>query len=151
MRVIRVKQVVIETFSHATEDFSKVKQALLNTIPSDMRNRVRVDVVNVKGHYGNEIGILKLRIKGGESLNVLKNIICSLSSTERNILIATLSSRVNAKASHLHIRLSKQQAYLNRLTLLEGGDVIKVMATIEGAMDVERLRKFLTELIGGCK
>ncbi len=149
MRKVKVLHMVLKVFSHATEDVSKVRKAVVNIIPEELRNRISLDEVVTKGHHGNEIRVLTLKLKKREALETLKHILCNMSEVERNILLVTLDTRVEPP-SHLYLRLSKQDAYRGSIKLLDSGDVIKLAVTIEGITSVDEMRDFLSNLIKVC-
>ncbi len=145
----RVRRLRIEVFSHATEDINKVKKAILTLIPSELRDNVELAITKVKGYYGNEINIINVDLSK-KAKYVLKHILCSLTTTERSIITATIDTRVDSKLSHLFLRVSKQDAYLGQIRLMEGSDVIKIVATIVGLRSIEELREFIEELVSNC-
>jgi len=149
---VKVLRASIKAFAHATEDINKVRNALKNILPDEIKNAINnLNVTTVKGHYGNEINILDLTLSKNDSYSLLKNILCKLEETERNILLASLSSRSDVKHSHLYVRLSKQDAYLGKLKLLDGSDVIKLVITFSGAKKIDDLRSFLEDIVRQCK
>ena len=149
---VKVLRASIKAFAHATEDIDKVRDALKNILPDEIKNAINnLNVTTVRGHYGNEINILDLTLSKNDSYSLLKNILCKLEETERNILLASLSSRSDVKHSHLYVRLSKQDAYLGKLKLLDGSDVIKLVITFSGAKKIDDLRSFLEDIVRQCK
>ncbi len=149
---VKVLRASIKAFAHATEDIDKVRDALKNILPDEIKNAINnLNVTTVRGHYGNEINILDLTLSKNDSYSLLKNILCKLEETERNILLASLSSRSGVKHSHLYVRLSKQDAYLGKLKLLDGSDVIKLVITFSGAKKIDDLRSFLEDIVRQCK
>jgi RNA binding exosome subunit len=149
-RTFRVRHFKASVFAHATEDQSKVKSSLLNIIPLSMRKSLSISEEVVMGHHGNEIRIYGVELHSDLVYETLKYLICSLSESDKNILLISLDSRVGDTSSHLHIRLGKQEAYMGRITIRDGNDVIKILVTVEGCRAVEDLKKFLTELIKTC-
>jgi len=147
----KVERISYRVIAHATEDLEKVGEALLNAIPPSIRERVEIDAVKTKGYYGNEIVILSLTLKKKKAREALEWVICSLPPGDREFLINTLGLRADARSSHLHIRLDKQEAYVGRLRLNEGSDVIKVEATVVGVMSQEDMERFLREVIAACR
>ncbi len=146
----KIVRLTAAVFYHATEDPAKVRRALLNLAPEAIRSSLHVDEEVVQGHFGNKIGILTLRLSGTKAYEMLRYLVCSLSETDKNILIATIENRIGSRPSHLHIRLSKQDAFKGRAVLMDGDDVIKVSVTVLGVRQPHQLRKFLDSLIGGC-
>lgn len=149
-RKLRVTHLSIHVFYHSTEDPNKVRKAVLNVLPSDLRNEADFEEVVTEGHFGNKIGILTLRLSRNEAEKALRYILCSLDKVDRQILMATLSTRIGTRPSHIHLRVSKQDAYLGKVVLMDGDDIIKVSATINGARRIEDLREFLNDLMGTC-
>ena len=149
MRQVKVLHMTLKVFSHATEDVGKVRKVVTNILPEHLRGRVELSEVVTKGHHGNEIKILTLKLRRNEALETLKYVLCGLSEVERNILIATLDTRVGPP-SHLYLRLSKQDAYRGSIRLLDSGDVIKLATTIEWVTSVDEMRSFLSDLIRVC-
>ena len=148
--VFKVTRLTVAAIYHSTEDPVKVRKALLGIIPETLRGRVGVKEVITKGYYGDLIGVLTTELVGREALNALTYIICSLPLVDRQILKATIDSRVGVRPSHLHLRLSKQDAFLGKLTLLDGDDVIKISTTITGVRSVGDLKLFISDLISKC-
>lgn len=139
-------------FVHSTEDEEKVLSALLNSVPPTLRSVLaqQVRAQNLEGHYGNIIRLVKLAVGREFAKEVLRHILCSMSKTDREILLSTLESRVERRRARLHLRLSKQDLYLGRVILSEGGDVVKVIASFEGIRhaDLGRTLKEIGETCG---
>lgn len=149
-RGFKVERISYRVIAHATEDLEKVGEALLNAIPPSLRERVEIGAVRTRGYYGNEIVILSLTLRKKRAKEALTWILCSLPPADREFLISTLALRAGTRSSHLHIRLDKQEAYMGRLRLSEGGDVIKIEATIVGVMSQDDMKQFLREVIAAC-
>lgn len=144
-------RVVLEfsTFVHSTENEGKVLEALTRALPEDLRQVLsqRVVIEKLEGHYGNVIKVVRLSVSREHGADVLRYILCSMDRTNREILLATLENRVERRRSRLHIRLSKQDLYLGRVILSDSGDVVKVIASFEGAhhLDLEKIIRDLGE------
>lgn len=149
-RKTRVIHLTINVFYHSTEDPLKVRKAVLNILPKEVGEEAGFEEVVTEGHYGNRIGILTLKLTKKKAEKTLKHILCSLDRIDRQILMATLATRVGARPSHIYIRLSKQDAYLGKAELMDGDDVIKISATVNGIRNVEELKEFLKDLMGEC-
>ncbi len=149
-RDFNVRLLRISVFKHATEDLSKVRQALLNILPQTLRGSKILAEEVVKGHHGNEIRIFRLELHGDEALKTLIHIICSLDESDRRLLKLSVGDRVGDVKSHLYLRLGKQEAYVGRLTIRDGSDVVRVSATVEGCRSLEDINAFLDELFKDC-
>lgn len=147
-----LRNLVLYAFSHSTEDLNKVRQAIINLLPLDLRQATVSEERVVEGHYGNPITLITLRMRDRDAdATVFKHIVCSLTTADRSILMATLPRRVGAKNSAIYLRLSKQEALLGRVMLMDGDDVIKVTATVVGVKDMRDQVEYMRGLIEGCK
>lgn len=138
-------------FVHSTEDEKKVLNSLLNVLPLHLRQvfQQRVRAQSLEGYYGNAIKLLRLSIGRDAAEGVLRHILCGMSKTDREVLLATLESRVESRRSRVHFRLSKQDLYLGRVVLSEGNDVVKIVASFEGVRQ-DGLREVLRKLGEAC-
>ena len=150
--MVRVS-VELSTFIHSTEDEGRVLEALLRGVPGDARRTLLRDlrVQTLEGHYGNVIKVARLSVGRELAAEVLRYVLCGMSRTDRDILLSTLEGRVEPRRARLHLRLSKQDLYLGRMVLSEGGDVVKVVVSFEGIRrgDLERLLRELGESCAG--
>ncbi len=140
-----VYHVQLETIIHATEDPEKVKSAVLNLIPPELREKVGWEETPLEGHYGNPIILLKAEFSGEDSRKLMKWLAGNLGQLDKELLKSKLDLHYN-RAGILYLRFSKQQAYLGRLELAEGEDVIKVRFSISlPKRNLAALRKLLKE------
>lgn len=123
-----VKEIEITTFSHATEDREKVLQALLNLLPSVIREKAskKVSVNILQGHYNNPITILKLVIRGSEAQQIFRHIIASLDESDVIHLMSSIDIRYDGKGN-FYFRVNKQDAFLGDIIVDEqSDDIIKI-------------------------
>ncbi|MEZ0393917.1 MAG: RNA-binding domain-containing protein [Desulfurococcaceae archaeon] len=139
-----VKQVVIETFCHSTEDCEKVRRALLNVVSPSLRNAIEIAEEVGAGYYGNEIRILRAQLK--EAQEELSYLMASMRPEDKLLLRASLNLRVDEKAGRLYLRFDKQAAYNGRLELHDVDDVIKVVVTFRGLRRGELL-EYLSSML----
>lgn len=99
-------------YIHATEDPEKVLHALENVI------RGRYVVKNVRGHYGNVIQIVEIRLYECEALEALKSILVRLDDVEFTLMLT------GVEETRLYLKLDKQQAYRGILKISHGDDTI---------------------------
>lgn len=137
-----VRRIEIMTSIHATEDDEKVRKAVLNLVPEELRDQAKIKQQTFQGHYGNPIKRLTLTITGRNADKVFKNIISKMTSTDRKIIDTTLENRLDS-SSHLYIRLSKQDAYQGNVVLYEGDDIIKIVATLNHNVTRDDIRSVL--------
>ncbi len=146
-----VSNLVLSVFSHSTEDLSKVKHAVLNVLPTRLREKALIEEQVVQGHYGNPITLITARLRDKEdSEYAFKHLLCSLNSTDRSIFVATLHRRVGPKNSLIYLRLSKQDAFLGSIMLMDGDDVIRVSATIVGVKSLRDLSDYVIKVFEEC-
>ncbi|MEM0014164.1 MAG: RNA-binding domain-containing protein [Zestosphaera sp.] len=151
-RNLTLTNLTLTAFSHSTEDPAKVKQAVLNLLPPELRSGVIIEEQVAKGHYGNPIILITFRLKERESeVLAFKHVVCSLAVVDRSLLMATLPRRVGAKNSVIHLRLSKQEALLGRAILMDGDDVVRLSATVIGVRRVEDLIKYMEGVMRECE
>jgi len=141
-------RVVIEAFCHATEDISKVKQALLNTIPPEIRDKIKLTTENLKGYFGNPIIIIRADI--GDSSNaslVVEYLVERLSEDDKQVINDTLDLRIDG-SGNLYLRLDKQEAYYGHIRLAPfSDDIIKMKVLLPLARcDIQEARKYLKSI-----
>jgi len=120
-------RVLIEAFCHATEDLNKVKQALLNVIPSEIRNKIVLTREGLKGYFGNPITIIRADINDPNKASlVVKYLAENLSDEDKQVINDTLDLRIDG-SGNLYLRLDKQSAYYGCLRLAPfSDDIIKI-------------------------
>lgn len=149
MSRIGVAKVILYTHAHATEDVDKVKQAMLNLLPHNLRSKAHIEQEALEGFYGNIINKLKIVLEGVDAMDFLRNFFNILSKTDKNMILNTLSIRYNRKNNEMVIKLSKQDAYLGVVTLFEGDDAIKITITFSYERSIDAVRKFLESMMEG--
>lgn len=125
---------------HATENIEKVRAAILNIVPEELRQESEkwMSALMLEGFYGNPISLLRLTIDRAEMASKLFSyIIKNLDHEDFSKLNSTLYDRLDS-SGNLYIRLDKQSAYRGRLKLYEGDDVIKIRIKLS--------RQFLNEI-----
>ncbi len=136
-----VRSLSLEAFVHATEDPRKVKKAVLNLIPPELRDSVNLLEASVRGHYRNPIRILKLEVSDpSKAQRVITYIAEGLRGADKRYIQSTLSLRVDETRT-LYLRFNKQEAYLGRLRLDDSNDVIRLrvkLASSKGIKDICR-------------
>ena len=146
---IAIARVLISTHGHATEDIDKVKQAILNILPQNLRSKVSIEEETIVGYYGNPIVRLKIVLEGSDALEFVKNILSKMSESDKRLLLSTLDARYNRKTNELYLRLSKQDAYLGSIILYDGDDVIKIVITFAYKRSLKDVQKLIEDLVKG--
>jgi len=141
--MVKVRSLDVSASCHATEDVEKVKKAMLNLVPEDLRKKISFNEQILKGHYGNPIIRLSFKLKGEDAEKTLKHIAKNLDEISRRLLNASLSLRL--ELPKLYLRFSKQEAYLGKVVLEDSDDIVKVVISFS-ARRTESLRKYLEEI-----
>lgn len=133
------------TYSHATEDEDRVKQALrLLTGASDKEIKVTIN----RGYHGNEIRVLETRFRKGPKLTNFLERLVENGIYER--LEDELETRLDDECV-LYLRFDKQEAYQGRWVLHQGEDTIQVKAKVQSfpakpKKAVEEVRKQMEKI-----
>lgn len=119
-----VERIEVETFAHATESLEKVMEALERAgVPSGS-----ISVEKTKGHYGNDINVLRANISRSAGMRVFFD--SSFFSNIKSEILNTLPERVDDKG-FLYLRMDKQDLFNGIYRLNDRGDVrvfIKILA-----------------------
>ncbi len=147
-RKIKLVEVEITAHCHATENIEKVKKAILNLVPEELKHYANFNIYELEGHYGNPITRLTLSFRGNEAEKVLQYILQKLDDFEKRYLIENLDIRYDRRSNKLYFRVDKQEAYLGRIKLSDGSDTIRIIASFAIARGVSEVKKYLEELVG---
>ena len=111
----------IHVVVHATEDIAKIlsKMNELFAIPKD-----KFLISQARGHWGNEISLLKADCDYKESNDLLGRIISLLRTNEKNYLLHSISDSFDEK-DNFYIRLDKQDM-CNGIISLSDHDSIRI-------------------------
>ena len=142
----RVVGVEISVHAHATENVDRVKQAVLNLLPEDMRGRASFEEQVLEGHHGNPITRIRLRLRDRDAEEFIKRLASMLSDTEKRVLRAMLSDRYDERQGRIYVRLSKQDAFLGEARLYDGDDVVHIVVILRGSPKLEEATRVLSEL-----
>jgi len=134
---------------HATEDLEKVIEAVKNTVPEELWGELErnMGVSSLEGHYGNPVVRVVVRLRGKRAEEAMRHILSKLERGDFETLIFTLDRRFDGRG-RVFIRISKQDAYLGKMRIAEGDDVLRIVATIPGARRAEDVEKILRSLRG---
>jgi len=113
---VPIAYIDIRVFVHATEDTDKVLNALHNTLPTELTDRVVFKKTCVKGHYGNPILLLETRIRKRDAVKaIFEKLSSDLSNLDRELLNSEITQHLDK--GNLYIRLDKQSACSKELKL----------------------------------
>ncbi|MFW9793427.1 MAG: RNA-binding domain-containing protein [Candidatus Thorarchaeota archaeon] len=126
-----VAKIEARAYSRATELAERVESAMLNLIPEEHRKDAELEVTTVEGHSCDEIQIIIVRLNSETGCDdTLDHLFTSFDSRDRRRVHNSLLQRLNSNCLFF-LRIDKQAAFLNKITLAEGPDVIHVRIDIK--------------------
>ena len=146
-RKIEVSHIEVSTFCHATEDCSRVDQALKNLFPIEYRDSIKVEYNRREGFYGNPIVVMNCRVEDKTHVEeLIKYITTNLSSIEKSIIKATLELRYDPSTKRLVIRFSKQDLFLGSMKILDSDDIVKLVLCFKNVRKMDDLLEYLKNI-----
>lgn len=110
MPQIPVASIDIKLFAHATEDLTKVMEAVRNILPADRLEEIDFKKNALRGHHGNPIVFFEAKVKGKELVKaVIESIFSRLSVLDKETLRREIGMYV--EKGSLYLRLDKQAAF----------------------------------------
>lgn len=104
----------IRAFAHATEDVDKVVQAVKNLFPQQAAEELVFKKTCLKGHHGNLIVLLKVKIRDKTMLKAfIERLSEGLSTLDKEFLGRNFEQHV--RKGSLYLRLDKQSAFMGEL------------------------------------
>ncbi len=113
----------ISAIVHATEDVDRVLQALSRIFPEGSLPP-KADTQRFHGHYGNEIRMVDLSIRGAPARSFFEHLWKRLSSFDRVSILDALEKHLDPSGS-LHLRLDKEEV-LRGIVRMKDQDPIKI-------------------------
>ncbi|MHA1795430.1 MAG: RNA-binding domain-containing protein [Promethearchaeota archaeon] len=124
--ILKIRQIEIRTFIHATESREKIFHFFDNLTGSE-DNKLEIQADQCHGFYGQSITPLVLRITTQKLIKQFMLYLGEhLSEQSKRQLLRELESRLDSKFK-LFLRLDKQEAVLGRLQLVSHSDVFQVI------------------------
>ncbi len=113
----RIMSVQLSAIAHATEDPSKVEMAMLNTLPADIRDSTSFSRQNLKGHHGNPIVMLTIRIFKGKAVKgVVQHLFKMMIPNEKQEVNLDFENLLDENGN-FYVRLDKQEALKCKIKL----------------------------------
>jgi RNA binding exosome subunit len=134
----------IELVIHATEDRQKVLSIVEYTLGIKPEEFV---VSSVKGHFGNEITLLKANINGKKATEIAYKIAGMMSDVDKMHVYDNFDLYVDDKNS-LYIRISKQKLFERKIVLSQADALkikLKTVRRFQPRSEMESYRKFLVQ------
>ncbi len=113
---IPIAYIDIRVFVHSTENTDKVLNAVHNTLPTELLDKILFKKTNLKGHYRNPIILIESRVKEKDVVGALfEKLASNLNNMDKELLSSEIKQHLDK--GNLYIRLDKQSAYVNELKL----------------------------------
>lgn len=126
-----VTKIKARAYSRATELPERVESAILNLIPEDFRKDVDVSTTDVEGHSGDDRQIVVVQLKKKPWCEAtLDYIFSGFDDRDRRRVQNSLLRRLNVNCLFF-LRIDKQAAFLGKIALADGPDVISVRIDIK--------------------
>ena len=129
-----VSMLIARVYVHATEDPDKVMKALRNVVEG------RYVMRSTRGHHGNVIQIVEVKLTECDAFEALRSIITRLDDVEFLLMLSGIEE------SRLYVKFDKQQAYRGVLKVSHGDDVVYVEVRGKTLAIRGDMRTFLTSL-----
>ena len=128
-------QVTIDIIIHATEDISKIFDAL-NQLFEIKQERILVK--ELKGHFDNPITTLHAKFSKKDAKKIVGKIVSNLTKSQERELVDSLEQRI--QNSTLHLRFDKQKLVQGNIDFREKDPVkIKIFTPIYTKKDAVKI------------
>ncbi len=134
----------VELVIHATEDAQKVLSQVESVIGIKPE---AFAITSAKGHFGNEISVLKANLNGWQATELAYNIAKSMSAGDRAQMHDNFDLYLDEQSS-LHVRINKQRLFEGKVELSQA-DALKIKfraaRRFQRKNEMGNYRKFLVE------
>ena len=113
LRSFEIAVAEISFLIHSTEDRDRVINQVSSILIVD---KDEFESENLLGHWGNQIEMIKARLKGKFANDVADTILTSLDTYDRKKMLHSLDDYVDDKGA-LHLRLDKQKFCVGKIEL----------------------------------
>ena len=134
----------IELVVHATEDRQKVLSVIEDVIGIKPQEFA---ASNIRGHFGNEIMLLRANINGKQATEIAYKIAVMMSEADRVHMHSNFDLFVDDKNS-LYIRISKQKLFERKIMLAQADSLkirFKAVRRFQPKSEMESYKKFLVQ------
>lgn len=126
-----VAKIEARAYSRATELPDRVEYAVLNIFPDELRKDVLVSTSKAESHSGYDIQIIIASMKNKSGCDfTLDHIFAGFDDRNRRRVRNSLLRRLNENCLFF-LRIDKQAAFLGKLALADGPDVISIRIDIK--------------------
>ncbi len=115
-KVLQFLSSYIDIVVHATEDKSRITNALMSTL--EIPPKEKFYEIEYEGHWGNKILRLTAEIYKKDAQALMEKILRSLSFIDKDNLLTNLEKHIDEKGN-FHLRLDKQRMCKNKISISE--------------------------------
>jgi hypothetical protein len=147
---LKIREIVMRTHAHATEDIEKVRACFKKLLPEDFDEKEFV-LENLAGSYGNPIRALSVKLSTqAEIKEFIRNLITILNPEVRDTLRSELEERLDDRHKFF-FRIAKQALALGSIELAYDSDVIRIILALycknpKITITLEDIRSFLERI-----
>ncbi len=148
--MVFIETIEARAYSRATEVVARVQQAVMTLFPDDVRARISHQTTKTEGHSQNPITVLSAVLKGSNDCDhTISYLLKRISSEEAKVILESLDQRLDETCT-LFLRIDKQEAYLGRVRLAIGPDVINIQFHIRNypRCTADDVRHFIGDILG---
>ncbi len=123
----KLNEITFSCSSHSTEDLDKIKTALYNLIPENIRKDHEITIQHISGHVGNPMRLLDLTIRKNRYLKATFDFLAEkIDKADKEYLYQIAESRID-EDNCFYLRINKQDAYSEQITLDDGDNTIIIV------------------------
>jgi len=144
MSIVNFASAEMEIVIHATEDTNKVLKAIKSILPIEPEEFI---ADSIKGHFGNEIILLKATLSSKKASDLAHKIVSMMSNEDRLSIYNNFDLFTDEK--FIYLRISKQNIFEHKI-VLEQTDSVKIkFKTIRGFQSKNGLEGYRRMLAKG--
>ncbi len=113
--LLRISSISLSAIVHSTEDPEKVWKAILTVSPKEKFSST-AEERKYKGHYGNDIRVLKLLLRQSQAEELFGSLWRRLAPIDQESILDSVGAQVD-DARDLHLRLDKEDCFRGVLRL----------------------------------
>jgi hypothetical protein len=121
-----IGKIQVRAHSRGTEIVERVVSAVCNLLPESMREEQHVSITKTEGQAGDSILVIEMLVKKRKACTrILDHLFHHFSRADRFWIANSLEDRLDEQCT-LFLRIDKQAAYLGRIEIATGPDVISL-------------------------
>lgn len=124
--MVTIGRIEARAHARATEVVERVETAIANLFPPSVRETLKFTRVKVEGHAHIQLSIIAAILTSKKACEkTLDHLVDSMSPRDKRSIVRTIDLRLDEQCTFF-LRIDKQEAFLDRLHLATGPDVISV-------------------------